>query len=72
MIYKIVLGWNNSYWASPSALLHAGDGRGGRFCLVPELLKPVRLALLVDKRFNAGGGTDGPPASGQKTAQTDF
>jgi hypothetical protein len=30
-------------------LLHAGDGRSGRFCLVPELLESVRLAVLVDK-----------------------
>ena len=36
-------------------LLHAGDDRGGRFCLVPELLELVGLAILVKNRFDAGG-----------------
>ena len=29
-------------------LLHAGGGGGSRFCLVPELLEPVRLAVLKE------------------------
>ena len=45
-----VLAWKNSYWGiAARAALHAGDGRGGRFCLVPELLEPVGLAVLVDR-----------------------
>src|ERR671933_1811171 len=35
-------------------LLHAGDGRGSRLCLVPEPMEPVRLAVLMRKRFKAG------------------
>ena len=63
-----VLAWKNSYWGiAARVLLHAGDGRGGRFCLVPELLEPVGLAVLVGKRFKAGGDDQpSPPANNRK------
>jgi hypothetical protein len=48
-------------------LLHAGDSRRHRFCPVPEPVESVGLAVLVDKRFKAGGDViHHPPANDKK------
>jgi hypothetical protein len=58
-LLNAVLAWKNNYWGRPNILL-ACDGRGDRICLVPELLEPVRLAVLIsvcDSGGNAGPDT---------------
>ena len=56
-----VLAWKNGYLGRClPRLLHAGDNRGGRFCLVPELLELVGLAVLVGKGSKAGGVSSVP------------
>jgi len=46
-----VLAWKNSYWGIAGRSYYTLVTSRGRFCLVPELLELVGLAVLVDQRF---------------------
>ena len=51
----IVLAWKNHYWGiALPRVLHPGHCRRPRFCLVPQPMEPVRLAILAHQCFQAG------------------